>query len=154
MKELRPLVPTDAAWLAALIDGEGCIQAHRQIQKRRRIADSFQVDVGVGMMVDGMVRRAQEITGLGSVHLQARDVWDWSVRGQQAALLLRAIYPFLVIKRGQAALAIMLAEDLAGRRFGRGNPATEEALAYRESLKQAISDLNQRRPTLLEIREP
>jgi DNA modification methylase len=144
-----------AAWLAALIDGEGCIQAHRQTPAaKHNSVDTFQVDVGVGMVDECVVRRAHEITGVGSLTLQKRGVWDWSVRGQQAAVLLRAVYPHLILKRRQAALGIMLAEDLAVRRFGRGNPATAEAIEYRHQIKQAISDLNQRRGSDFPIREP
>lgn len=142
----------DVAWLAALIDGEGCIQMHRQ--RKAPNADTFQVDVGVGMMDPQAVQHAHRITGLGSCSQQNRGVWDWSVRGQQAADLLRAIYPRLLIKRGQAALGIMLAEDMAARKFNRGNPVTAAAIEYREAIKQACSDLNQRLGTSFPIRWP
>lgn len=150
------LKPVDCAWLAALIDGEGCIQAHRQTYKNPGRTETFQVDVSVGMMDPDMVQKAHTMTGLGHCEQQNRGVWDWGVRGQQAATLLRQVYPFLTIKKRQAALGIMLADDLAERNFNRGNPVTQEAIDYRESLKHAIHCLNQREdlPPGIEIKEP
>jgi len=153
--ESYPLREIDAAWLAAVIDGEGCIQVHQQRRpERANSVDSFQVDLSVGMVTPEVVQRCHEITGLGSCKLQARGVWDWSVRGQQAAQLLRAIYPYLLGKRRQAALAIMLANDLADRRYGRGNPAQPEVMEWRAQLRKAVSDCNQRRDTDFPIVEP
>lgn len=146
------LSSVDASWLAALIDGEGCIQIHRQ--RRLRGADSFQVDVSVGMKDAGMVKRAYEITNRGSWGIQNRGVWDWSVRGQQAADLLRAIFPYLILKRGQASLACMLADDLRERAFSKKNPVTPEAVDYRDAIKTACSRLNQRETTDFPIRPP
>ena len=85
-KSTTSLSREQAAWIASLIDGEGCIQIHRQ--KRESVADSFQLDISVGMMDKEMCVHAHQITGLGSYSVQARGVHDWSVRGQQAAKLL------------------------------------------------------------------
>jgi DNA modification methylase len=148
-----PLAPTDAAWLAGLIDGEGCIQIHRQ-EKANGWAPSFQLDLSVGMMTAEAVQRAHAITGLGSCRQQNRGVWDWSVRGQQTATLLRAIYPYLVTKRRQAAYGVMLADDLTERRGNRVRPLTEDAIEYRQAIREAISALNQRQEPTLEMREP
>ena len=153
--ESYPLREIDAAWLAAIVDGEGSIQIHRQRRPASvNSVDSFQVDLGVGMMTPEVVQRCHEITGLGSCKQQNRGVWDWSCRGQQAAQLLRAIYPYLLTKKRQAALAIMLADDLAARRYGRGNPAQPEVMEWRQQARQAMSDLNQRRGTDFPIVEP
>ncbi len=153
--ESYPLREIDAAWLAAVIDGEGCIQIHQQRRPSElNCVDSFQVDLSVGMMTPEVVQRCYEITGLGSCHQQNRGVWDWSVRGQQAAQLLRAIYPYLLGKRKQAALAIMLANDLASRKYGRGNPADPDVMAWRGEIRKAVSDCNQRRGTDFPLIEP
>jgi DNA modification methylase len=149
------LTEADAAWLAALIDGEGSIQIHRQARPiRANSVDSFQVDVSVGMVTPEMVHRAHHLTRLGTCKQDRRGVWYWSVRGQQAATILRLIYPWIVGKRGQAAIACMVANDLASRRFGRGNPATPESMDFRQRAKQAVSDLNQRRGTDFPISDP
>lgn len=148
------LKETDKAWLAALIDGEGCIQAHCQQNRRPEWAPTYQVDVGVAQMDSQMVKKAHAVTGLGSCSPQSSGVWKWSVRGQQAAVLLQLVYPYLLIKQQQAAIAIMLADDLAARRFNRVRPAEPEALAYRASLKDAIHRLNQRENTDIDIRQP
>lgn len=142
----------DAAWLAALIDGEGCIQIHEQ--KRGDAAPSFQVDLSVGQIDRGMVDHAFALTGLGSINVREGYVYDWSVRGQQAAEILRRIYPFLIIKRRQAAAAIALAEHVERCGFNKGNPVTEEAIRYRRSLRAAVSSSNQRKPDDFEVTEP
>lgn len=148
-----PLAPTDAAWLAGLIDGEGCIQIHRQ-RRAAGTCDAFQLDLSVGMMTREAVERAHAITGLGSCHQQNRGVWDWSVRGRQTSELLRALYPFLVTKRRQAALGIMLLDDIAARRGHRVRPLSDDAIAYREALKRSVSACNQRDEPEVTPREP
>jgi len=148
-----PLKPTDAAWLAGLIDGEGCIQIHQQ-RGRPNCRDQFQLDLSVGMMTSEAVQRAHAITGLGSCHQQNRGVWDWSVRGRQTAEFLRAIYPYLVTKRRQAALGIMLMEHIAEQRGNRVRPLTDEAIAYREALKRSVSACNQRGEPEIAPRDP
>jgi DNA modification methylase len=149
-----PISETDAAWLAGLIDGEGCIQIHRQSNRPGNSVDSFQLDLSVGMIDREPVERAHRISGVGSCQHQASGVWDWGVRGQQAARLLRAIYPWLTLKRKRAAYGIMLADDVTLQRFGRGRPATVEAMDYRQRLREAISDCNQRREPRLPFVEP
>lgn len=140
----------DAAWLAALIDGEGCIQVHKQV--RDSGSPSYQLDVSVGMMDADMVEYAHRVTGLGTVSLQNRGVWDWSVRGQQASMLLRVIYPWLLIKKRQANIGVMLCEDLVEKRGHRVRPLTQDTLEYRERLRVACSECNQRRDAGIEIR--
>ena len=147
-----PITDVQAAWLAALIDGEGCIQIHRQ--ERDGKAPNFQADVSVGQIDRGMVDRAHQITGLGAVHIREGRVFDWSVRGQEAATLLRRIYPHLVIKRRQAAAAIEVARHIDKSAFGRGRPVTEDAIAYRQTLRQVVSNANQRQPCSVGIPEP
>ena len=141
-KSTTSLSREQAAWIASLIDGEGCIQIHRQ--KRESVADSFQLDISVGMMDKEMCVHAHQITGLGSYSVQARGVHDWSVRGQQAAKLLKIIYPWLLIKKRQAALGIMLCEDIQDKAHSKKNPVTGASIAYRALLQEACSKCNQR----------
>ena len=131
------------AWLGALLDGEGCFQIHKQIRKNS--VSSYQADISVGMIDKGMVEYAHQITGLGSLTLQKRGVWDWGVRGQQAGLLARIVYPYLKIKRKQAKLLVKLCKNSKKRKGNTiGRHIKPENLDFREELFILNKKLNQR----------
>ena len=60
------------AWLAGLIDGEGCISLTRRSpqRKHRCVSPSYRLILKVSMCHLATVRRCREITGLGSLHMQ------------------------------------------------------------------------------------
>ena len=102
---------TDAAWLAAAIDGEGSII----LQPHRRRDDRYTIDRIVQIVNTNLafVRRAQEITGLGYIvqHVSGKvgtnlvPMFAWKVtNGDGITAVLNAILPYLIIKRRQAEL--------------------------------------------------
>ena len=145
--------PINAAWLASLIDGEGCIRI--AAVKRPNRAPMFQSRISVLMKDEQMCRRAFDITGLGVLKFnEPRQMWAWHVRAQMAANVLKSIYPYLLIKRRQAAAAIELQRDIeaGGHRFGKSVPA--ETIAIRQSLMDACASCNQRSDNGLILPEP
>ncbi len=148
--ETQMISDKDRSWLAALIDGEGSIQIHKQ--KRDHCVPSYQADISVGMIDDQMIKKAHSITNLGSVGLQNRGVWDWSVRGQEAGILAQIIYPDLLIKKQQAKILIALCNNTKAKKNGKF--VKPENLKYREILFNIIHKLNQRVNINIELPEP
>jgi hypothetical protein len=107
----------DRAWLAAMIDGEGCIFIHRRPAGQHsgggymRQTDTYSPALSIAMTSEVVVRRCAEIAGAGSVgrrHDERRDrrpMFTWSVRATDARRVLAEVYPFLVGKRQEARLA-------------------------------------------------
>ena len=112
----KDLSSCDAAYLAGLIDGEGCLFA-RKVKSRNTVG--VQSGLAIAMTCRHILEQMQELTGIGSVILSPssknqprgwKDCWRWDVGAQSVAMLIPKILPFLRIKRTQAELIIELAE--------------------------------------------
>ena len=144
----------DAAWLAGVIDSDGSVSVHVNKQPEGR-APSFVAWVRIGQKRPEVVKRAAEITGTGQVYEDSRGVWNWSASAQQARWVLARIYPWLLIKKRQAAAAIEVARHVEDRN-GRGTyrPLTHDDIAYRQRLQDAVRAWNKGRDDDLVPPEP
>jgi DNA modification methylase len=119
----------DRVWLAAIVDGEGCIHIHKRPAGQSayskhtrkdgtqaeyvRTQDSYGVMVAVSNTDKSIIDRCQAITGWGSVienasgtHGRKQRQWKWTLTGQQSRDVLRELYPHLMGKQRQARIAI------------------------------------------------
>lgn len=103
------LSQADAAWLAGVVDGEGCIAWPRRhlLQSIRLMVFNTNLD---------FLNRVHQVTGTGRVkqikkakpkHTQA---YVWSCHGQNATKVVEQILPHLIIKREAAEVALGLKE--------------------------------------------
>lgn len=154
-------VPYDTSWVdsiprdsliyfAGLFDGEGSIGVYRYGPKKAARLNlsiavtntNLEVMQWIAATFKGNVR---EKTFYGR-----KRAWSWATAARNAGTILKAIYPFLVIKRDEAALAIefsnLAAESFASKRpVRRGTPRlSENEIAYRESLAAQIKLLKRR----------
>ena len=100
---------TTKAWIAGFFDGEGCINIGRQFPGNRA-TPRFILNVRVSNTAQPSVEVFQKVFG-GRVYRLARKSWhsicfQWYIYGEAAAQFLRIIYPYLVVKREQAELAL------------------------------------------------
>lgn len=87
------------AWLAGLIDGEGCISLTRRSpqRKHRCVSPSYRLILKVSMCHLATVRRCREITGLGSLHMQDvqkkhySSAYTWFCNATDAELVIEAV---------------------------------------------------------------
>lgn len=98
-------------WLAALVDGEGCIAIHRRAKGRKN--PTFGATLSIYNTCKELLDKAQGISGgIGSRHTKINDsprnapVYEWRVMCNNAKDILRDIYPYLIAKRFQAKAAI------------------------------------------------
>jgi hypothetical protein len=113
------LSETEKAYLAGIIDGEGCIMLARHLGKRGKHVYHLYVSIANTSMAlhhwleqrlpgAGYVRQRQRVkldARPTSNQQQWRTGYDWIVSGNRVAtILLREIAPYLVIKRAQAEL--------------------------------------------------
>ena len=112
----------DRMWLAAMIDGEGCMFIHKrkagtdsgakftkadgtEVSYARK-QDTYSPGLEVANTHLGIVERCQQITGLGTITRQDKDrrlpLYRWHLRADEARQIVREVYPYLIGKRQQA----------------------------------------------------
>lgn len=121
----------EKAYIAGLVDGEGCIRVNKTRLKRKGLGFQFGANVRLGMCEEDCIRFCQEKTGLGSVRKIATTyykhphyVWDLGTR--QTEQLLREILPYLVGKREQALIVLEYCEQ---RNTDNHHKLTDEEIA-------------------------
>lgn len=139
---------TDAAYVAGLIDGEGCIHIEKSKQ-------TYRVRATLGM-TEPALPLLEEMRGRwGGVLRQQRPetdrwaaAWQWYVWGDVATSLLRHVLPYLRLKRQQAeiGLAVEATRDALPRRRNGDARWDEESREACEALKQRMHRLNQKGP--------
>ena len=164
--ECKALSPTDAAYLAGLLDGEGCFTAFitranaryaKRIEGSKYEAEHWQTIYFIQILVveEQPIRWLKDVTGLGYVFQRKRqeqdwqDLWGWRVSSEPACQIVRQIMPYLKIKRRHAEIFLELRQRILamkdyrqGKRSNTGMP--EEEYIARQKLIDEIHQLNKR----------
>lgn len=112
---ISKLSKSDKAWLAAVIDCDGCITIRTAIQSNR---SHYYVEVKVGMSDRGVVDEILRKTGIGHMWSSPKSfkvfngrkkmIYNWGVSHKKAKAFLEQIKDHLFIKKKQAEIAIAL----------------------------------------------
>ena len=145
-----------AAYVAGLIDGEGCIH----IEKSRA---TYRARVTLGMSAPARGLLEEMKSQWGGVMYQMRPAtkrwaaaYQWYVWGDSASELLRYILPYLKLKRRQAeiGLAVEAVRNALPRRQN-GNALWDSAAREEcEGLKQKMHQLNKKGPRAQNVEPP
>jgi len=132
--KLRRLSKTEAAWLAATIDGEGYLRLSKQRGKDkfigRLVVDNTNLD---------FIKRVKEVIGYGTIltlkdHPQRTNIKlmnRYTLAGLRAiSVVLEQIYPYLIIKKKKAKIMIRAGKLIAehNRVHQQNNPKLEKLL--------------------------
>ena len=147
----------DRAWLAGIVDADGCIGIHHY---EREWKDStyhqFQPFISVGCSDAIMIERCVSITRMNGTRQTIRPPidnrgiksnrphYEWRVEGENASKILEDIYPHLVVKERQSRLAHAVWRSNQETKGGRSNPIPPKVTSYRLYLWNAIKSCNQR----------
>lgn len=138
----------DRAWLAALVDGEGCITI-LQTTSPHGSGDSFPPVLQVRMCDAGPIEHAAAISGWGVASPRQdppstggnHGSYQWRLSGRKAADTIAEVYPYLLAKRAQAIIAWNHQRVRESYHVKRGVPipqaALEKAIACRELIRRA-----------------
>jgi len=128
---LAKLSDVDCAYMAGLVDGEGCIVIVEEKDRDGR-AMSYRLQLSVGNTNEGLIDWICYKFG-GRKHKNKRNIFYWVAVSLDATAILKTIIKHLHIKKKRALLALRF------MRFGRGNHPQKKII------KKEISTLNQRR---------
>ena len=136
----------DLAYIAGLFDGEGCISYERKPPY------GIHVIVIMGQTEEYLIRWLYLAYG-GRVRVRkaptkfpnAKPLYVWWLRANEACSFLGDILPYLRIKKPQAEASIKYQEYLnSGHWGGKGHPLTNEQIALREAHRILIASLNKK----------
>ena len=120
------------AYIAGIIDGEGCIAVSKVVRNTHKSGYVYQLHLVVTNTDRRLLEYLKETTLLGSISIHAHaaesrsPAWAWSVGSVPARRLLEKVMPYLVIKREQAALAIEFHEKCKRRPWVEKGRLTKE----------------------------
>src|SRR5690348_6220371 len=160
MKTYKQIAAPDAHYMAGLFDGEGCIGIYERSVKHSGTG-AVSPYIGLVMTVSNthkeVIRHIKErcggVVGFSMRYPRKRDgslrrtLYRWSAQSKEAPHILRQIFPYLIVKRDQAALALEFAElvDREKRRSSRGRggnlPFTPEQIAIRRDFVRRMHEL-------------
>ena len=132
---------TDLAYIAGIIDGEGCIGIYKGKSGRKK-KEYYHLQVVVRMTNEWIIRWLYfAFPGSFSEHTYPKEInrlkiWTWQLTGEKALIFLELIYPYLKLKKQQAEIAINFQKAKNIK-----NWATDEQIAINEAQKIMISNL-------------
>jgi len=128
----------DLAWMAGFFDGEGSIGISHPDPVGR--PGTFGLQVRVSQIVKEPLIVLSAVWG-GAIGIRdnggfgSRRIFQWSLTGPRAGEFLRALLPYLVVKKADALLAL---EFLAVRPPRSGARLTEAEISKRLALRDAL----------------
>ncbi len=136
---------TELAYLAGILDGEGCLCIHHRTNRGRL---SHAANISVVNTNARLIRWIQKRFG-GGTRLREwnngkyKDSWTWSLcGGAEITAVLTAILPYLVIKQEQAELILEFCTTHKSR--GGVPKLTDEVIQRRAQMKARLSVLNRK----------
>jgi hypothetical protein len=141
------------AYVAGLIDGEGCLRIHRQSKKT---TSTFTAIVQMNMSNKARHIGEQMAATFGGALYEVKstnpkwsDQWQWRISGDVASNFVKQIHPFLMLKQKQASLILRLHALKESQPIQKNGTRawTQEAKDSAAQIKEEMHTLNQKGPT-------
>lgn len=134
------------AYMAGLIDGEGCINI-TDGKYNDRPGKHYQVRLFIGNTDRSLMLWLQQHFG-GRVNKHQQNIkwkpcYTWTIISKKAYHMLTCVYKYLVIKQAQAGLAIVFQRDHLSN-YTRRKPISNKEEAQRQRIVKALHKLNMR----------
>jgi len=153
---------TDVAWLAGILDGEGCLQFHKATNPRKPSRPMYSARMCVNMYDEAAITKAAAIIGVlpkkgkqrSKRGLARWEVWVW---GERLESILWEVLPYLTTKRPQALLLLEARAQCPpssqkGVSTKRGeNRLSDEELAMREGFYLCLKEAKGHNGTLVQV---
>lgn len=132
----------DLAYMAGIVDGEGCIAIERYVSKghgyyraKLRVANTNKELLEFLKLYFGGT-----ISNFGKRSPNQKPAYMWAIPGETAIKCIKALLPYLFLKRPQAQLAI----KFQSKKRGKGYYKTPKELAVEEAQYILAKGLNKR----------
>lgn len=153
-RELKQIRRNDAIYAAGFFDGEGSIGIYQQCKREGSINTTMCLRLSMTNTHRGVVEWFYK-TFHGTMRVRkwspnTRRVWIWGINTRQAGHMLKALLPYLIVKRDEAIVALEFQALVSVTRSRprpnhRGLPRlSPEELAYRCELADRLKALKKR----------
>lgn len=138
---------TTAAWLAALIDGEGSVML---IDRRKQRARQFRAVVSVANTDPRLAKALAIKTGIDRVYIHKapgprnRQQYTWRMNAQEIRKWLPILIPWLILKKKQAQLLLRYLVIAEANTCRAGKKRVITGLHHKEAIHKQIRLLNRR----------
>lgn len=148
------------AYSAGFFDGEGYVAIRKQAPRPRKTERGFHIEYGLALRASNInadvihllhERWGGEFTSIPSRRPEERDLYRWTVYTRKAVAFMRAIYPYVVVKKPQIDLALRFndhVQECAAVRYQAGVKGTvpypPEVHQIREEFFREMKRLNHR----------
>jgi hypothetical protein len=143
---MEPVSSEDAAYLAGVIDGEGCITAGLWAHRRWTTVKTRVMVANTDERL--MAWMTERFGGHVSVRENGPAHWklsrQWEATGAAARKVLETALPFLVLKRAQALIVLELMDLVMPASAGRKNGLPQAVRERRLTLVSNIHELNRK----------
>ena len=107
----QQLQEKNATWLAALIDGEGCISISYQTPYHKPIRAYPHLTISNGSRK--LIEKCFQLTRIGGINAHKPQkgnipIYNWNTTGSRVSSVLIQVYPYLIVKKEQAKVALYL----------------------------------------------
>src|SRR3990172_3163537 len=144
----------ERAYLAGLVDGEGCISISEYRNPKKTATTILTLSLTVSSCDKDILDYWAEKTGLGSVFIgtrarsNSRTGYSWRLCSNKAVELIDLIYPYLMLKKEQADIAVKFQETMGMRRDGKrlSPEILHQRLRYKEALTRIKNTTKRGRP--------
>ncbi len=124
------------AYLAGILDGEGCITIYHE----KKFKTTYILSVTVAMRCPHAIKLFKDEFG-GSQCLRSSGVLAWTIRSNKALFLLKQLLPYLVVKKKQAEVGIEFQQNKGNLRFK--NPTEVNRIVLnRHAARDKVQQLN------------
>ena len=135
------LTNEERAYLAGLIDGEGCIYIELD-KKHKRGTCYHRLSVIITQANKTYLEYWRNKTDLGRVYRSRKDIYQWHCTDRSAEKLLGLIYDYLILKKDQADVALEFRKTSGQQHNGR-HRMSDQLFKRRDELKNKLSALKQ-----------
>lgn len=146
LQDLTKIPESNLAYLAGIIDGEGCIRIAKRVKRSEEKWGYYELSLVV-TNTDARLIKWIESTFGGSVTPLARrkshhkDLYEWVVSSRAAGSILSAVEKFMIVKKEQAQLALRFRENINNTRTHPGQSLSPNVLEFRANCCEEMKRL-------------
>ena len=141
---------TDLAYMAGIIDGEGCIRIGRIQSPYCKRPFDHRATIQIGMTSQPVLLWVHHnfggCLGVGrNESVRTKKTYQWSISAQQGTKLIKSLYKYLIEKKYQAKLFVEFAKTI-GKKRNKQNYITDKIWNRRCVMFESMQKLNKKGP--------